>query len=159
MAHLCHNPPCRNPNHLVGSCDACNKQISNQAKALQNRSVSVSVSVNARGEQVRTDEDALTKNRRTEPMFLEFSKGQLSHGPMDLTLFVRMAAKHCDISVVTVKERYIPKEDNPLGLLRTVVDKRRGLNFIELRKAPDIQDTYYRIARHEFEESVSSNTQ
>lgn len=107
---------------------------------------------------MRTDEDALTKNRRTEPMFLEFSKGQLSHGPMDLTLFIRMAAKHCDVSIVTVKERYIPKEDNPLGLLRTVVDKRRGLNFIELRQAPpDLQDTYYRVARHEFEESVSSN--
>lgn len=108
---------------------------------------------------MRTDEDALSKNRRTEPMFLEFSKGQLSHGPMDLTLFVRMAAKHCDCSVVTIRERYIPKEDNPLGLLRTVVDKKRGLNFIELRNAPDVQDTYYRIARHEFEESLSSNTE
>lgn len=105
---------------------------------------------------MRTDEDALTKNRRTEPMFLEFCKGQLSHGPMDLTLFVRMAAKHCDVSVVTVRERYIPKEDNPLGLLRTVVDKKRGLNFIELRHAePDVEDTYYRIARKEFEKSIA----
>ena len=89
-------------------------------------------------------------------MFLEFSKGQLSHGPMDLTLFIRMAAKHCDVSVVTIEKRYIPKEDNPLGLLRTVVDKKRGLNFVELRNAPpDLEDTYYRISRKEFEKSLA----
>ena len=75
---------------------------------------------------------------------------------MDLTLFTRMAAKHCDVSVVTVRDRYIPKEDNPLGLLRTVVDRKRGLSFIELRQAPpDLEDTYYRIARGEFEKSIA----
>lgn len=117
------------------------------------------MSVNGRGEQVRQDEDALAKNRRTEPMFQEFAKGQLSHGPMDLVLFVRMAARHCDCSVVTVRDRYIPKEDNPLGFLRTVVDRKRGLNFIELRNAPaDVENSYLRASRHEFEKSLEKSS-
>jgi hypothetical protein len=74
VAHLCHNPSCRNVAHLVGSCDYCNKSVSNQARRTEGRYVKDSVSV--KGSE-GGEEDSMEKNLRTEPAWVEWVLGKL----------------------------------------------------------------------------------
>lgn len=107
VAHLCHNPPCRNENHLVGSCDSCNVSISNVARSQPSRRyageyVNVQKSVE--------EEDTMEKNRRTEPAWVDWIFDKLRKlGPgvglpkKDLTGESALAV---DISVATVDRHW-----------------------------------------------------
>jgi len=79
VAHLCHNPPCRNVKHLVGSCAYCNRSISNLARRQRSRSVKDSVCVqNSDGDA----ETSMEKNLRTEAAWVEYVTDRLRHlGP------------------------------------------------------------------------------
>jgi hypothetical protein len=143
IAHLCHNPPCRNPKHLVGSCDGCNKQISNNAKAAKNRSVKESVSV----ETTEDQPDSLAVNREKEPQWINYYTSRLDdeHEIYQRVLSAE-AVNYCNISIETDRKYRVkwvapPDYRGPANFLFDAYrEKETGKTVLRLRKPKDLDE-------------------
>src|SRR6266516_2272576 len=101
VAHLCHNPPCRNVKHLVGSCDHCNKSISNVARPAQTRYAKDSVCV----ENSEDNPDSLAINREREPAWINYVTRRLTdEEKLFQRILDRESANFCNISIETVRK-------------------------------------------------------
>lgn len=125
----------RNHTRLGNLQPAC--PVHQKIRTVARSIVSVRLDANVRGEVPGEHaNEAIAINRLKEPMWLDFMRGELTWGPMEKQRIRGMSAKHCNISPSTV-DRYITKHCNPLGEFRIVHDVKQGIEFLELRRAPE----------------------
>ena len=79
------------------------------------------------------DEDALEKNRRTEPAWVEFISANLSYGPLTKDKLTANSAHYIGISVATVA-RHWKKYASDLGPFRIYRPNQGTSLMVELRR-------------------------
>ena len=117
---------------LCKRCNLATRYLNDSA-----RLASVSVRNGAGG--AHYDEDALQKNRRTEPAWVEYISNQLkaSDGlPLKRNLLTSMSAKYVDISVSTVNRHWI-KWASPIGPFHVFRPDQGTEELVEFRKKPE----------------------
>lgn len=141
IAHKNHDSSDDDPDNLAGSCEACNKRISNQARGKMGSSIGMAVRVregversmvHMPGERTASEQ----KHETAWPRFVKFAQDMLEREGTGFPYedFVRMSAKVAGVSVYTVENRYIRREDCSRGFLRVFRRNRGGEKVVMLNR-------------------------
>ncbi len=139
IAHKDHDSTNDRPENLAASCDPCNKRISNMARGKSGRSVEKGVRERESDGSLHMPGDRTASEQKHEtawPKFVKFCAELLDQDGKGFPYedFVRMSAKVAGVSVYTVEQRYIRREDCTRGFLKVFRKDRGGGKVVILNR-------------------------
>jgi hypothetical protein len=138
IAHKNHLPFDDRPENLAASCDPCNKHINDLARGKIQSYVKERMSVREPGVHAPLPGKQTASEQKHEtawPKFVDYSKEVLGvSDEFPYEDFVRNAAKLSGVSIDTIEDRYIRKEDCLRGFLKVFRKGRGGPKLIQLNR-------------------------